>query len=1058
MSDSLEKEEDVNHLPESPPLGLLDPARMQNPLAVDQMQQIPQQMTNETGFVMPEQPRQQPPQPNWQRTPTMSPASVFQPGSGTPGSQRSSTGTPNHQMSGQPQQQFFQGESPIHPQAPMTPQGAGQPPVSNSGTPQSAGPPQAVQAPFDYQAAQMQQQQHAQAMAAAAAAQQQQQYGNQNQQQMHDYRMMGMHQHPGHPQYPPGYPPTQWQQQMYARQAAAAAQQRAAAQRVPYPPAAYQPGMPGAPSPMTPVYPPQTPTAPRTTPGSAGPASGPPGTPQRPQYPQGTNPQPQPQFAYPPTQQMTPTGQPPGYPGIPGTPTFPSPAHQMYRQGPPTAPPGMRQYISPQAGQQQTTPGASHRFPPQVTPGATSSPHFASAPGAIGPDLRSPSLMSPNQHPSQQHTPVLPRASHNEVPLHAIRPGALTSQPLSQPQVTPQQPLSSSSLPPQSAGGVPFVYRGPTAHMHHDPNAFPAMTNADPELFLTGFHFLCFEPDKLFEDRLDRHNLEFMIKYHVVGGCFRKRESGYSLENSSPTISIQRNVQAVFRKSTILYCHEITLTYINLQLFSLSGFDESERGAISFMAEAMGAKITPFLAKQNDLVIAKVWVRDCSVFSYQFFFSSSEKVTKALEWKIPVVNYQWIADAYVCGSAQPHERPNVENPRYQLGQPCPEVNGTPAIIEMCSNEFAAMICKSKSSHFHEIISFSGFWKQPIILDDQKHQKARNNKKEVLTDEYFFPARRLKRYSEQSVAPTDEEINTALEGIKEIERLWKEHLEEIGNDRMHKDYYKVKEPQPKITIWFGDAIDDETLTILKKKVQFLGGSCTEKIQNATHLIMMSGHKSLALLEGIIRGKNIMQPEWIVDSYFHKKWLGKLKSTTRLSDGRVFADTFDYFLHDEKLEKECSYNCMRSVLRAQNKPVFEDMEFHVTRFVEPNRKDLVRLIELAGGKVHEDKPDPKYLARCIETEQPFIIISCENDARFLSYLAEAKLPIYNVDLILFAMLRQVVEPLPQFRIPIPIVVKTPVVFRQPPPYTASSREQLPNPPVPRSSSNGPTEQSS
>ncbi|EGT37914.1 hypothetical protein CAEBREN_17586 [Caenorhabditis brenneri] len=965
MSDSLEKEEDVNHLPESPPLGLLDPSRMQNPLAVDQMQQIPQQMTNETGFVMPEQPRQQPPQPNWQRTPTMSPASVFQPGSGTPGSQRSSTGTPNHQMSGQPQQQFFQGESPIHPQAPMTPQGAGQPPVSNSGTPQNAGPPQAVQAPFDYQAAQMQQQQHAQAMAAAAAAQQQQQYGNQNQQQMHDYRMMGMHQHPGHPQYPPGYPPTQWQQQMYARQAAAAAQQRAAAQRVPYPPAAYQPGMPGAPSPMTPVYPPQTPTAPRTTPGSAGPGSGPPGTPQRPQYPQGTNPQPQPQFAYPPTQQMTPTGQPPGYPGIPGTPTFPSPAHQMYRQGPPTAPPGMRQYISPQAGQQQTTPGASHRFPPQVTPGATSSPHFASAPGAIGPDLRSPSLMSPNQHPSQQHTPVLPRASHNEVPLHAIRPGALPSQPLSQPQVTPQQPLSSSSLPPQSAGGVPFVYRGPTAHMHHDPNAFPAMTNADPELFLTGFHFLCFEPDKLFEDRLDRHNLEFMIKYH--GGDIDYHQSKFNekinqvthiLIDSCRNIHVRQSLEARKRIISIQWLvdvfekekadipwriahlpspfNETFRPYLG-KLFSLSGFDESERGAISFMAEAMGAKITPFLAKQNDLVIAKV---------------SSEKVTKALEWKIPVVNYQWIADAYVCGSAQPHERPNVENPRYQLGQPCPEVNGTPAIIEMCSNEFAAMIC---------------FWKQPIILDDQKHQKARNNKKEVLTDEYFFPARRL---AEQSVAPTDEEINTALEGIKEIERLWKEHLEEIGNDRMHKDYYKVKEPQPKITIWFGDAIDEETLTILKKKVQFLGGSCTEKIQNATHLIMMSGHKSLALLEGIIRGKNIMQPEWIVDSYFHKKWL----------------------------------------------------------------------------------------ARCIETEQPFIIISCENDARFLSYLAEAKLPIYNVDLILFAMLRQVVEPLPQFRIPIPIVVKTPVVFRQPPPYTASSREQLPNPPVPRSSSNGPTEQSS
>ncbi|EFP04788.1 hypothetical protein CRE_29959 [Caenorhabditis remanei] len=132
-------------------------------------------------------------------------------------------------------------------------------------------------------------------------------------------------------------------------------------------------------------------------------------------------------------------------------------------------------------------------------------------------------------------------------------------------------------------------------------------------------------------------------------------------------------------------------------------------------------------------------------------------------------------------------------------------------------------------------------------------------------------------------------------------------------------------------------------------------------------------------------------------------------------------------------------MRSVLRARNKLVFEDIEFHVTRFVEPSQKELVRLIELAGGKVHSEKPDPKYLAQCIESEQPYIIISCENDARFLSYLAEAKLPIYNVDLVLFAMLRQVIEPLPQYRIPIPIVVKS-HVFRQPPPYTAPSKEPV------------------
>lgn len=242
--------------------------------------------------------------------------------------------------------------------------------------------------------------------------------------------------------------------------------------------------------------------------------------------------------------------------------------------------------------------------------------------------------------------------------------------------------------------------------------------------------------------------------------------------------------------------------------------------------------------------------------------------------------------------------------------------------------------------------------------------------------------------------------------------------------LSKEFYRVREPQARVSAWFGEGIDDEALTILKKKLEFLGGECVEKIRDATHVILISGRRSLVLLESIIRGKNIMDPEWIVDSYKQKMWL----------------DTLDYFLHDKELEKEFAYNCKRSVLRARNKPVFEDIEFHVTRFVEPNQNDLVRLIELGGGNVHSEKPDPKYLAKCVETEQPFIIISCENDARFLSYLAGSKLPIYNVDLVLFAMLRQQIEPLPQYRIPIPIVVKTPV-FRQPPPYTAPPKDQEP-----------------
>ncbi|KIH50327.1 BRCA1 protein, partial [Ancylostoma duodenale] len=81
------------------------------------------------------------------------------------------------------------------------------------------------------------------------------------------------------------------------------------------------------------------------------------------------------------------------------------------------------------------------------------------------------------------------------------------------------------------------------------------------------------------------------------------------------------------------------------KLISFSGFDESERAAMKFMVETMGAKFTPYLSRHNNLLIAKS--------------AGVEKVEKAREWDIPVVNYQWLADNYAG------QRVEVDNQRYQ---------------------------------------------------------------------------------------------------------------------------------------------------------------------------------------------------------------------------------------------------------------------------------------------------------------------------------------------------------------------------------------------------------
>ncbi|KAK5979643.1 BRCT domain-containing protein, partial [Trichostrongylus colubriformis] len=113
---------------------------------------------------------------------------------------------------------------------------------------------------------------------------------------------------------------------------------------------------------------------------------------------------------------------------------------------------------------------------------------------------------------------------------------------------------------------------------------------------------------------------------------------------------------------------------------------------------------------------------------------------------------------------------------------------------------------------------------------------------------------------------------------------------------------------------------------------------------------------------------------------------------------------------------------------------DVQFYITPSVEPSRAVLTKLIRLAGGTVHEDRPAPAEIARCIETDAPFIVsdqlrmrstngsvlagvrLSVLFDLALLiivtiPYLV---LAVYNTDMVLIALMRQELEPHPLYRV--------------------------------------------
>ncbi|KAE9415960.1 hypothetical protein Angca_005385, partial [Angiostrongylus cantonensis] len=278
------------------------------------------------------------------------------------------------------------------------------------------------------------------------------------------------------------------------------------------------------------------------------------------------------------------------------------------------------------------------------------------------------------------------------------------------------------------------------------------------------------------------------------------------------------------------------------------------------------------------------------------------------------------------------------------------------------------------------------WKMPVIVSPEQWRRSFDTKQAVENDEGVFPNKKLRM---QSSPPTEVEIAASAEERK-----------------------KSGASHPAYVVAF-NGIDNENKHILTQKIRFLGGSTCEQISECTHLVTPNGRRTERLLEAICLGKNIVNPYWVVHGYECRQWM----------------DTLDYFLHDEDQERHLGYNCKRSVIRARHRKVFEDVQFYITPSVEPSRAVLTKLIRIAGGIVHENRPAPADIARCIETDAPYIVISCECDLRMVQYLLECNFPVYNTDLVLIALIRQELEPHPLYRVSMTSLTRPPAP--QPPP---------------------------
>uniref|UniRef100_A0A1I7Z176 PAX-interacting protein 1 n=1 Tax=Steinernema glaseri TaxID=37863 RepID=A0A1I7Z176_9BILA len=517
------------------------------------------------------------------------------------------------------------------------------------------------------------------------------------------------------------------------------------------------------------------------------------------------------------------------------------------------------------------------------------------------------------------------------------------------------------SLRPQCLPGVPLEPLVPNMNMMRvatQPSHFyghDVHFSMPLDMCLMGCNFFLVENERNLNDKHDLANLSAVIKYH--GGDLKWGNQGYT--DRTTHVICESYQHATVRNDCRKRC--VTLQWLNEVLIrkrmeapwkfchlpsfwneakrppsgtgkaiAVCGWSDIELINVKMMISAIGARFSPHLSCENDYLIARC---------------ESEKVERAREMGVKVLNYRWLLDAYtgICNGY-----PDSENLNYVLGtgEPCPEVSTTPYMMERHSDVYNKLLAP---------------WKIPIIVNQELFNIGMELRKSIENNENIFPFKKVKQLTP---APTDEQIVQAQNILREL-----------------------GETLPKCVIYFSGILPDDEKN-LAKKAEFLGAEITTEVEKCTHFVCVSLLRTVELMKAIAMGKHIVSHNYIVYGYMILQ----------------FPDTYDLYLHDDENEKNYGYNLKTSIFRARSQAIFEDCIFHIMPSVHPSYKILSELVRISGGIVEEERPSPQFLADCIEYERPYFIIGCDADLHLYHYLMDCKYPIYNEEFVMLAVLRQ------------------------------------------------------
>ncbi|XP_062589088.1 PAX-interacting protein 1-like isoform X1 [Saccostrea cucullata] len=462
--------------------------------------------------------------------------------------------------------------------------------------------------------------------------------------------------------------------------------------------------------------------------------------------------------------------------------------------------------------------------PRQKSPGRMTQPHAARSPGAMPPIpqvpyMQMPPLGLPSFLPPEMQRMGMPRPLRNitnraELPPHlpgmipspnkmnqrmpfnpALPPGPRPPPPRYVPTTMNQQ---SQPRPPMS---MPATYWG------HDPS-----DNLPPEMCLLGCVFYITDYLKIVgQPQID--NWKKVIEQHggQVDPAYSNRVTHLLCATQHTDVfhialKDQRRVVTAFWLNDVLVKKKMLPPWQALhlpiiygedkpcsnQILCVTNFDGEERLRVKQMINAIGAKYTGYMTHGNSAVI-------CGR-------PDGKKFDKANEWKIPVVNVQWLSDL-VLGHLEALKLP--VNPKYRiLGQ---------------ENQFNLDLSKVH----HLMVG----WQVPLKIQKETWKKFMPNQK-----------------ARQALQSQENEVN-----------------KDVGEPAVKKQKISVDDPSvlqnttKPVIIFTG--FPKGQVKKLQMIVSQLGGISTENPRHCTHLVAPSLSRTMKFFIAINVCKHVVTRDWI-----------------------------------------------------------------------------------------------------------------------------------------------------------------------------------------------------